>query len=181
MRSIIALLLLGTLSCSTDSPASTPPAEASLPAAAESGSEEAQIEKLTLSDEEWKLRLAPASYRILREAATERAYTGSLWEEHRAGLYTCAGCDLPLFSSETKFDSGTGWPSYWQPVEPKHVTEHEDRGFFTVRTEVRCARCSGHLGHVFDDGPLPTGLRYCLNSAALSFDPGKAPDAAPLD
>ena len=118
--------------------------------------------------EEWRKILGPQRYSILREAGTERAFTSPLLNEHRRGLFTCAGCGLPLFSSATKFDSGTGWPSFWK-VLPRAVVTRTDRSLMIERTEVLCARCGGHLGHVFDDGPKPTGLRYCMNGLALGF------------
>ncbi len=117
---------------------------------------------------EWRTALTPEQYRVLREHGTEHAGTSPLDKERGRGAFHCAGCDLPLFSSETKFDSGTGWPSFWAPVDDG-VGTTRDRSFFMVRTEVHCRRCGGHLGHVFDDGPQPTGLRYCMNGAALKF------------
>ena len=122
------------------------------------------------TDAEWRATLTPEQYRVLRDHGTERAGTSPLDKEHRAGTFLCAGCDLPLFSSETKFDSGTGWPSFWTPIDGA-VGTSRDRSLFMVRTEVHCHRCGGHLGHVFDDGPAPTGLRYCMNGAALRFAP----------
>jgi peptide-methionine (R)-S-oxide reductase len=122
------------------------------------------------SEEEWRRLLTPAQFRVLRQHDTERAGSSPLSQEHRAGTYLCAGCDLPLFSSETKFDSGTGWPSFWAPLAGS-VGTSEDHRLFLIRTEVHCSRCGGHLGHVFEDGPPPTGLRYCLNGIALNFVP----------
>jgi peptide-methionine (R)-S-oxide reductase len=127
------------------------------------------IEKIHKSDEEWKKILTPEQYQVLRKQGTERAWTGEYVNNHEKGVYNCAGCDLSLFSSDTKFESGTGWPSFYQPIAPDHVETESDRSFFMSRTEVHCARCEGHLGHVFTDGPRPTGLRYCMNSVSLKF------------
>ena len=132
-----------------------------------------QVFEVSHTDEEWQALLTPEQYAVLRESATERPFTSPLLEEHRAGTFACAGCALPLFASATKYDSGTGWPSFWEPL-PGAVGEEEDRAWGMVRTEVHCARCGGHLGHVFNDGPPPTGLRYCMNGVALTF----VPDAA---
>jgi peptide-methionine (R)-S-oxide reductase len=128
--------------------------------------------EVTYSDEEWRKRLTPEQYRVLRKHGTERAGTSPLDREKRPGIFHCAGCDLPLFSMEQKFDSRTGWPSFWQPL-PDAVATSEDRSLFMTRTEVHCRRCGGHLGHVFEDGPPPTGLRYCMNGVAMTFKPAE--------
>jgi peptide-methionine (R)-S-oxide reductase len=133
----------------------------------------ANTEKIVKSDAEWKKVLTPEEYNILREAGTERAFTGKYWNNHEKGTYVCAADGNPLFSSDTKFESGTGWPSFWQPISKNAVETKTDRAFYMTRTEVLCSRCGGHLGHVFDDGPAPTHLRYCMNSAALKFIPAK--------
>jgi peptide-methionine (R)-S-oxide reductase len=131
-------------------------------------SETSEKFELTHTDAEWRTMLTPEQYEVLRQEGTERPYSSPLNHEKRAGTFSCAGCNLALFSSATKFDSHTGWPSFWQPLE-KAVGTHEDRTFGMIRTEVHCRRCGGHLGHVFDDGPKPTGLRYCMNGVAMTF------------
>lgn len=127
--------------------------------------------KIVKSEAEWREQLTPEQFRVARKHGTERAFTGPNWDNHDDGLYVCVCCGKPLFRSQAKFDSGTGWPSFYEPVEPDAVSEHRDRTFFMVRTEIRCSDCDAHLGHVFPDGPDPTGLRYCMNGVAMDFIP----------
>jgi peptide-methionine (R)-S-oxide reductase len=130
-------------------------------------------DKVVKSEEEWRQQLTAEQFAVCRKKGTERAFSGAYWDNHEPGTYKCVGCGTPLFSSEAKYESGTGWPSFYDPIDPQNVATEEDRALFMRRTEVHCAVCDSHLGHVFSDGPRPTGLRYCLNSVSLNFEPRK--------
>jgi peptide-methionine (R)-S-oxide reductase len=159
--------LAGAVACRALASSSARSEDEKKPASDKKGS--TMTEKVVHTDEEWRKILTPEQYQVLRRKGTERAFTGALWNNHEKGIYVCAGCGLELFRSDTKFESGTGWPSFFAPITPQSVATEEDNSLFMRRTEVLCPRCGGHLGHVFDDGPPPTHLRYCMNSAALKF------------
>jgi peptide-methionine (R)-S-oxide reductase len=171
--SLVALACDRTSATAADQPAAKPAPQPGETAAAKPATQEAPVAKIEKSDQEWKTSLTPEQYEVLRRKGTEPRGTGAYVNNHAKGTYLCAACGLELFSSDTKFESGTGWPSFWQPIARNHVTERTDRSYGMSRTEVTCARCGGHLGHVFDDGPKPTGLRYCMNSVSLKFVPAE--------
>ena len=171
-HSIIVGALLVVILTATAFSESTTQKKIEKPAGRESTKREnAMTDKVVKTEEQWRRELSPEQYHVLREAGTERAFTGAYWNNHNEGTYSCAACGLPLFSSKTKFDSGTGWPSFYEPITKTSVIEEVDSSLGMSRTEVKCRRCDSHLGHVFDDGPKPTGLRYCMNSISLKLEP----------
>src|SRR6478609_5715639 len=165
----LATVTLGVAGCNSSSPSEKAVAPPVSPALAQSSSTNMSA-KITKTDEEWRKQLTPEQYAVLRQKGTERAFTGKYWNTKDQGTYRCAACGEVLFVSDTKFDSGCGWPSFYAPANTNVVAEAKDDSHFMQRTEVLCAKCGGHLGHVFDDGPNPTGLRYCINSAAIDFE-----------
>lgn len=177
LKALIITLFISACNAPQQSPTPTPVSAADQSAAVTDSIVPPQYDatghilKVVKSDAQWKKDLSSQEYKVLREEGTERAFTGDLLDNHKKGVFVCRACHLPLFDSATKFESGTGWPSFYQPLKPEYVTEKTDNDLGMTRTEVECARCGGHLGHVFDDGPQPTGLRYCMNSVSMDFVP----------
>jgi peptide-methionine (R)-S-oxide reductase len=178
LRWLLALPALALAGCVSQQPVATPIAPVSTVKTQETTQKERKSmtdekiengEKVVKSEEEWRKQLTPEQYNVLREHGTERAFTGQYWNHHEDGSYTCAGCGQVLFTSDTKFDSGCGWPSFFDSISPDKIVKREDNSYGMHRIEVLCSKCGGHLGHVFEDGPNPTGLRYCINSASLDF------------